>query len=61
MIPTGVKVFLASEPVDFRKGPDGDVSVPAAQDTLLEPGDMLEITIDLSRLAIQPSALMASQ
>lgn len=52
---TDVKVAI------FRKGPDGDVSVPAAQDTLLEPGDMLEITIDLSRLAIQPSSLMASQ
>jgi hypothetical protein len=23
MIPAGVKVFLASHPVDFRKGPDG--------------------------------------
>jgi transposase len=23
MIPAGVKVFLASQPVDFRKGPDG--------------------------------------
>jgi transposase len=23
MIPVGVKVFLASHPVDFRKGPDG--------------------------------------
>ena len=23
MMPTGVKVFLASQPVDFRKGPDG--------------------------------------
>jgi len=22
MIPSGVKVFLASHPVDFRKGPD---------------------------------------
>ena len=27
MIPTGVKVFLASEPVDFRKGPDGLLSL----------------------------------
>jgi len=23
MIPAGTKVFLASHPVDFRKGPDG--------------------------------------
>jgi hypothetical protein len=23
MIPAGVKVFVASHPVDFRKGPDG--------------------------------------
>ena len=23
MMPTGAKVFLASHPVDFRKGPDG--------------------------------------
>ena len=23
MIPAGVKMFLASQPVDFRKGPDG--------------------------------------
>lgn len=27
MMPTGVKVFLASQPVDFRKGPDGLLSL----------------------------------
>lgn len=27
MIPAGVKVFLASHPVDFRKGPDGLLSL----------------------------------
>jgi transposase len=27
MIPSGVKVFLASHPVDFRKGPDGLMSL----------------------------------
>jgi len=27
MIPSGVKVFLASYPVDFRKGPDGLVAL----------------------------------
>jgi transposase len=27
MIPSGVKVFLASQPVDFRKGPDGLVGL----------------------------------
>jgi transposase len=27
MIPAGVKVFVASHPVDFRKGPDGLLSV----------------------------------
>ncbi len=27
MIPSGAKVFLASHPVDFRKGPDGLVSL----------------------------------
>ena len=27
MMPTGVKVFLASQPVDFRKGPDGVLSL----------------------------------
>ena len=27
MIPTGVKVYLASQPVDFRKGPDGLVGL----------------------------------
>ena len=27
MIRTGVKVFLASEPMDFRKGPDGLLSL----------------------------------
>ncbi|WP_180902391.1 IS66 family insertion sequence element accessory protein TnpB [Martelella soudanensis] len=27
MIPAGVKVFLASYPVDFRKGPDGLLSL----------------------------------
>lgn len=27
MIPSGVKVYLASEPVDFRKGPDSLLSL----------------------------------
>lgn len=27
MIPSGVKVFLASHPVDFRKGPDSLLSL----------------------------------
>lgn len=27
MMPTGEKVFLASRPVDFRKGPDGLLSL----------------------------------
>lgn len=27
MIPSGAKVFLASHPVDFRKGPDGLMSL----------------------------------
>jgi hypothetical protein len=27
MIASGVKVYLASEPVDFRKGPDGLLSL----------------------------------
>src|SRR3954453_19162399 len=27
MIPAGVKVFVASHPVDFRKGPDGLLSL----------------------------------
>jgi transposase len=27
MMPSGVKVFLASEPVDFRKGPDSLLSL----------------------------------
>jgi transposase len=27
MIPTGVKVYLASQPVDFRKGPEGLVGL----------------------------------
>lgn len=27
MIPSGVKVFLASQPVDFRKGPDSLLSL----------------------------------
>lgn len=27
MIPSAAKVFLASHPVDFRKGPDGLVSL----------------------------------
>jgi len=27
MIPSGVRVFLASQPVDFRKGPDGLLSL----------------------------------
>ncbi|MBB3948595.1 transposase [Rhizobium skierniewicense] len=27
MIPAGVKVFLASHPIDFRKGPDGLLSL----------------------------------
>ena len=27
MIPSGVKVYLASQPVDFRKGPDGLVGL----------------------------------
>ena len=27
MIPAGVKVFVASHPVDFRKGPDGPLSL----------------------------------
>ena len=27
MIPAGVKVYLASQPVDFRKGPDGLVGL----------------------------------
>jgi transposase len=26
MMPSGVKVFLASQPVDFRKGPDSLLS-----------------------------------
>ena len=31
MIPTGVKVFLASEPVDFRKGHDGLAAMAHAE------------------------------
>lgn len=27
MMPSGAKVFLASQPVDFRKGPDGLISL----------------------------------
>jgi len=27
MIPAGVKVFLASHPIDFRKGPDSLLSL----------------------------------
>lgn len=27
MIPSGVRVFLASQPVDFRKGPDSLLSL----------------------------------
>jgi transposase len=27
MMPSGVKVYLASQPVDFRKGPDGLLSL----------------------------------
>jgi hypothetical protein len=27
MIPSGVKVFLASHPIDFRKGPDSLLSL----------------------------------
>ncbi|MCL7464103.1 IS66 family insertion sequence element accessory protein TnpB [Phaeovulum sp. NW3] len=27
MMPSGVKVYLASEPVDFRKGPDSPLSL----------------------------------
>lgn len=30
MIPSGVKVFLASHPIDFRKGPDGLLSLVCA-------------------------------
>ena len=27
MIPSGVRIFLASQPVDFRKGPDSLLSL----------------------------------
>lgn len=35
MIPSGVKVFLASQPVDFRKGPDSLLSL--VRDTGSDP------------------------
>lgn len=37
MIPSGAKVFLASHPVDFRKGPDGLISL--VRDAGAEPFD----------------------
>jgi transposase len=35
MIPSGTKVFLASHPVDFRKGPDGLIAL--VRDTGADP------------------------
>lgn len=45
----------------YRKGPEGDLAIPATEDTVLEPGDMVDITIDLSRLASEPLAIMSTQ
>ena len=41
MIPSGAKVFLASHPVDFRKGPDGLVGLvrDAGAEIVQEPAD----------------------
>lgn len=36
MMPSGVKVYLASEPVDFRKGPDILRSDPSLADLSLQ-------------------------